>query len=361
MSVKTQYHLINILTTSAAPKSSLLIIYTGGTFGMVYDDEGSLSPFDFSMVLEKIPELQNLDLKLTVISFSTPVDSSNIDIEQWQYLGQVISDHYHDFDGFVVLHGTDTMAYSASALSFMLEGLTKPVIFTGAQISIGATRSDARENLIAALEIASQRDGDRPMISEVCIYFNYYLLRGNRAQKIRSSNFAAFESENYPYLAEAGVEIMFNDAFIHRPAKKLQLTFKPQMNPDMVILKIFPNISRHVVECILSIGGLKGVVLESFGSGNVMSNGWFISLLDEYIKKDLIVLNVSQCMGGSVKHGRYETSKKLSEIGVISGSDLTTESAVTKMMFLCGNEESVEGIKNMLAIPLRGEMTTAYR
>lgn len=356
MSQTSKFKVVNIATTSEDPKSSILLIYTGGTFGMIYDDEGALAPFNFSLVLEKIPELHKLDLKLTVISFPEPVDSSNINVEQWEDMASILKDNYHQYDGFVILHGTDTMAYSASAISFMLRGVNKPIIFTGAQIPIGATRSDARENLITALEIASEKNGDHAMVTEVCLYFNFYLLKGNRAQKIRSSNFAAFESENYPYLAESGVEIVYNESYLKK-YKEEKLEYSPHLDPNVVILKIFPNISPAVVKGILSIEGLRGVILESYGSGNTMSYDWFIDRLKEAIDRDIVILNVSQCIGGSVIQGRYETSKKLTEIGVISGLDITTEAAVAKMMHLLGSERTTDQVKKKLTIPIRGEMT----
>lgn len=353
----SNFKIVNIATTSEDPKSSILLIYTGGTFGMVYDDEGSLAPFNFSLVLEKIPELHNLDLKLTVVSFPEPVDSSNMNIEQWQALAQIVYENYAQYDGFVILHGTDTMAYSASAVSFMLKGVNKPVIFTGAQIPIGATRSDARENLITALEIASKRKDDHSMVSEVALYFNYYLLKGNRSQKIRSSNFAAFESENYPYLAESGVEIVYNESFlkINQPEETIELNIN--LDPNVVILKIFPGITPQIIEGILGIKGLRGVVLETYGSGNTMNYPWFLEQLRATISSGVIVLNVSQCIGGSVIQGQYETSKMLTSIGVISGLDITTEAAVAKMMHLLGTENSSDQIKKKLSIPIRGEMT----
>lgn len=356
MTQVNKFKVVNIATSSEDPKSSILLIYTGGTFGMVYDDEGALAPFNFSLVLEKIPELHKLDLKLTVISFPEPVDSSNINVDQWKDMGSILKENYHQYDGFVILHGTDTMAYSASAISFMLKGVNKPIIFTGAQIPIGATRSDARENLITALEIASARNGDHAMVTEVCLYFNYYLLKGNRAQKIRSSNFAAFESENFPYLAESGVEIVYNESFLKK-FKEEDLKYQSELDPNVVILKIFPNISPAVVKGILNIEGLKGVILESYGSGNTMNYDWFNDLLEGAINRGVVILNVSQCIGGSVIQGRYETSKKLTEIGVISGLDITTEAAVAKMMHLLGTEKSIEQVKKKLSIPIRGEMT----
>lgn len=351
-----KFKIINI-TDNPQSKQSILIIYTGGTFGMVYDESGALIPFNFSSVLERIPELKSLGLNLTVISFPKPVDSSNVDARHWADMAYIIQSNYNQYDGFVILHGTDTMAYSASALSFMLEGLNKPVIFTGAQIPIGATRSDARENLITALEMAGKTENDEPIINEVCLYFNFVLLRGNRAQKIRSSTFGAFESENYPHLAESGVEIEYfkDKLLVHQHNNSL--TYKTKFDSNVVVLKIFPNMTPDLVNGILNIRGLKGVVLESFGSGNTMNFNWFIQSLEEAINKGIIILNVSQCIGGSVLQGKYETSRKLLEIGVLSGYDITTEAALTKMMFLLGNQESQEAVKRMLTKPLRGEMT----
>ena len=324
---------------------------------MVYDESGSLAPFNFSLVLDKIPELNRLDLKLTVISFPKPVDSSNIEISHWMDMAYIIYNNYHQYEGFVILHGTDTMAYSASALSFILRGLTKPVIFTGAQIPIGSTRSDARENFITALEIASATKGGKPIISEVCIYFNFILLRGNRSQKIRSSTFGAFESENYPHLAESGVHIVYNDPYIAKAAENETFGYATKMDPNVAILKIFPNITAATVRGILEAEGLKGIVLESYGSGNTLKAQWFLDLLNQSIAGGMIVVNVSQCQGGSVEQGRYETSKNLSEIGVISGHDMTTESAITKLMYLLRNEDERKGIIENLKLSLRGEMT----
>jgi len=351
------YRIVNLNTSAGAdPDSGILIIYTGGTFGMAYDSTGSLVPFNFGRVLERIPELKSLDLKLTVISFPEPVDSSNVSSKHWVDLGYIIYENYHQYDGFVILHGTDTMAYSASALSFMLQGLNKPVIFTGAQIPIGFIRSDARENLITALEIASSKKNDRPIISEVCLYFNYFLMRGNRSQKIRSSTFAAFETENYPKLAEAGIFIEYNETYLmpHDPETKLKLQNKFEDN--VALIKLFPGISKQFVESIFAIEGLKGAVLETYGSGNTLTSDWFLECLELANKKDIILLNVSQCSGGEVIMGRYETSKQLKDLGVLSGGDITTEAAMTKMMFLLGNENKTKEIKKKLQLPLCGEM-----
>lgn len=353
-----KYKIVNLNTSADSnPKSSVLIIYTGGTFGMAVDDEGSLVPFNFSLVIDKIPELKAFDLRITVISFPAPEDSSNINAKHWVDIGYIIYENYSQYDGFVVLHGTDTMAYTASALSYMLEGLNKPVIFTGAQIPIGFLRSDARENLITALEIASAKIDDQPIINEVCVYFNFLLMRGNRSQKLHSSTFAAFQSENYPKLAESGVFIEYNHAYIkkHDPSESLRLYSK--FDNNVAVIKLYPGISQIVLQQIFSTPGLRAVVLETFGSGNTMKYDWFIEMLKEANSRGIILFNVSQCVGGKVIQGRYETSKLLSEIGVLSGADITTEAAVTKLMFLLGTEPSTERVKYSLIRPIRGEMS----
>ena len=347
------YKIVNI---NEKGDRSILIIYTGGTFGMVLDEAGSLIPFNFGKVVERVPELKSLNTKLTVISFPKPIDSSNINTEDWKSLCYIIEENYHQYDGFVILHGTDTMAYTASILSFMLQGLNKPVILTGAQMPIGSVRSDARENLITALEIAASEERGVPTVSEVCIYFNFILLRGNRSQKIRSSQFAAFESENYPYLAEAGISIEFNSGALKEYAAEDELKVKSDLNPNVTILKIFPGITEEAVRGTVFANNLDGLVLETFGSGNTMKSEWFLNLLKEAIDRGLIVMNVSQCIGGEVMQGRYETSKKLNEIGVLSGGDITTEAAVSKMMFLLGNEKNDKLLREKLTTSLSGEM-----
>lgn len=290
---------------------------------MVRDDSGALVPFNFGKVVDQIPVLRHLDIKITVISFPIPIDSSNVGIQDWKDMAYIIEENYDQYDGFVILHGTDTMAYSSSMLSYMLEGLQKPVIFTGAQMPIGYLRSDARENLITALEIASMYEKDRPVISEVCVYFNFSLLRGSRAQKIRSSAFAAFESENYPTLAQAGIEIKFNHSAIrpYHPDDKLKVA--NDLDDRVAILKIFPGITKESVKPLLFSKNIKGIVLESFGSGNTMNFKWFNRLLEKAIDSEKVILNISQCAGGEVEQGRYETSKALEDLGVISGGDMT--------------------------------------
>ena len=337
------------------PKGRVVIVYTGGTFGMTYDKDGVLIPFDFGLILEHLPTLKNLALELTVISLEKPIDSSNIDPHHWQVLAKIIYENYIDQDGFVVLHGTDTMAYTASALSFMLEGLGKPVVFTGAQLPITEPRSDARENLITALEIASAKKEGRALVPEVCIYFDYELLRGNRSKKVESMQFDAFDSGNYPPLAKAGVKIDYNFSVIW-PYQQQLLTLRLKMDANISILKLFPGIPSNTVEAILQTRGLKAVILETYGSGNAPTSQWLIKALAKIIEQGVIVLNISQCSGGMVTQGRYETSRELQSIGVIGGADMTTEAAVTKLMLLLG-EFGPQKAKAMIGQSLAGELT----
>ena len=349
---------VNIKTLASTNASaSILIVYTGGTLGMVYDEKGTLVPFDFGKIRENIPLLKKFNLKLTVISFSDPIDSSNISLDNWIDIGTIILENYQRYDGFVVLHGTDTMAYTASALSYMLNGLAKPVIFTGAQLPLGAMRSDARENLYTALEIASARKNGRPLVQEVCIFFNSLLLRGNRSKKVRSSHFGAFKSENYPILAQAGVIIDFNEPALLKPRLDHgKLKLHTHFDDSITIIKLFPNLNETMLERMLTIPGLRGAVMETYGSGNAPTDPWFLNCLSKAIKKGMIIFNVSQCVGGKVIQGRYATSKQLEDIGVVSGNDITTEAAVTKLMFVLGDENSIKKVKKKLILPISGEM-----
>jgi L-asparaginase len=322
---------------------------------MNYNTDGVLVPFDFSLILGHLPTLKNLALELTVVSFESPIDSSNISPEHWQTIASVIFDHYSEHDGFVVLHGTDTMAYTASALSFMLVELNKPVIFTGAQLPISEPRSDARENLITAIEIAAARRDGKAIVPEVCIYFDYELLRGNRTRKVESMQFDAFHSGNYPPLARAGVKIDYNTSAIHYTDGG-QINLRNKFDGNISIIKLFPGISQLSVECILKTPNLKAVILETFGSGNAPATSWLIDALSTAIRDGMIVLNISQCPGGMVIQGRYETSRHLQRIGVISGKDMTTEAAVAKLMILLG-EFGSEKTKEMICRPLAGEMS----
>ena len=341
--------------TPSKPRGRVLVIYTGGTFGMAYDGDGALIPFDFSLILGHLPALKQMALELTVVSFESPIDSSNIAPEHWRILAAIIYENYPENDGFVVLHGTDTMAFTASALSFMLEGLSKPVVFTGAQLPISEPRSDARENLITAIEIASARKDGRAIVPEVCIYFDYELLRGNRSRKVESMQFDAFESGNYPLLAKAGVKIDYNFAAIRTPPDgglKLHSAFDPRIS----ILKLFPGILKDTVRAILGTPGLRGVIVETYGSGNAPTLAWLVESLEAAIRGNIIILNISQCPGGMVMQGRYETSKDLLRIGVIGGSDLTTEAAVTKLMVLLG-EHDQDQTARLIRKSLAGEMS----
>lgn len=338
------------------PKGRILIIYTGGTFGMTYDAHGVLIPFDFNLILEHLPTLKNLALELTVVSFETPIDSSNMIPEHWQVLARIIAQNYETHDGFVVLHGTDTMAYTASALSFMLEGLNKPVVFTGAQLPITEARSDARENLITALDFASAKnERGEPMVPEVCIYFDYELLRGNRSKKVESMQFDAFDSGNYPPLAKAGVKFDYNFSVIRKPSATT-LSLRTKIDTNISILKLFPGLNENSVEAILNTPGLKAVVLETYGSGNAPTSQCLMKSLKAAIDRGVIVLNISQCPGGMVIQGKYQTSIELQQLGVIGGADMTTEAAVTKLMLLLG-EYDAETAKSLLAHSIAGELT----
>jgi L-asparaginase len=352
-------NLKKVSINTASPKKArarVLIIYTGGTFGMSYDKDGVLTPFSFEYILDQLPTLKNLALDITAVSFETPIDSSDINPEHWQLISSVIYDQYEDHDGFVVLHGTDTMAYTASALSFMLDGLRKPVVFTGAQLPISEPRSDARENLITALDIASARDNDDPIIPEVCIYFDYELLRGNRSKKVESMQFDAFDSGNYPPLAKVGVKIDYNFSVIRTPSAANALNLRATFETNIAILKLFPGIHKNVVSSIVNTPGLKAIILETYGSGNAPTLSWLLEYLEDAINRGIIIVNISQCPGGRVVQGRYETSKRLQQIGVISGADMTTEAAVTKLMLLIG-EYGPSNAKTMIGVSLAGELT----
>ena len=339
--------------------TSVLIIYTGGTIGMVENSKtGSLEPFNFHHLLDKVPELRQLGFSISTVQFEPPIDSSEIEPDSWIKLVHIIADNYDLFDGFVVLHGTDTMAYTASALSFMLENLNKPVILTGSQLPIGTLRTDGKENLITAIEIAAARNPDgTAIVPEVCIFFENHLMRGNRTTKINAENFNAFRSFNYPPLARVGIHIKYEPNLIRKP--DLTKPLKPHylFDTNVVILTLFPGIQESIVTSLLHVPGLKAVVMKTFGSGNAPQKEWFIRQLKEATERGIIIVNITQCASGAVEMGRYETGMHLLEAGVISGYDSTPECAITKLMFLLGHGLSNQDIRYKMNSCLIGEIT----
>jgi L-asparaginase len=338
--------------------SQILIIYTGGTIGMMSDPKTKvLRPINFEQIMENVPELERLNCKIMVHSFEQIIDSSNMNPQIWSEIAGLIKDNYDTVDGFVILHGSDTMAFTSSALSFMLENLSKPVIFTGSQLPISAIRTDAKENLMTAIEIAKAKKHERARVPEVCIYFDYKLFRGNRAFKYNSSKFEAFRSPNYPILAESGVHLKFSINDIRQPVES-QFKVHKKLASDVAVLKLYPGIGPKVVENILG-ADVRGIVMETFGAGNTTTDKWFTDLLKKAIADGKVILDISQCKVGTVELGRYETSKELKDMGIANGYDMTYEAAITKMMFLLGQYQDPLIIKELLETDLRGELTVS--
>ena len=340
--------------------SGVLLIYTGGTIGMKEDPQsGTLKPFDFNALMEEVPELREFATRIDSYTFNPPIDSSDVEPSLWVSLAHLIEQEYNHYDGFVVLHGTDTMAYSASALSFMIDDLGKSIVFTGSQLPIGSLRTDGRENLISAVEIASSKDSKgHSMVPEVCICFNSGLYRGNRSRKINATGFDAFTSPNYPQLATAGINIKYNYGYIHYPERwDAGITVHDELDTRVSILKIHPGITRQAVRDILLGEGSRAVILETYGSGNAPSSPWFLELVSEASRSGKILLNVTQCLSGDVNMDIYATGKSLKEAGVISGYDITTESALGKLFSLMGRYKDNSKVKTLLEMNLKGEIS----
>ncbi|MDC3388201.1 asparaginase [Flavobacteriaceae bacterium] len=339
-------------------KPNILLIYTGGTIGMVKDfDTNTLRAFNFDNLLIRIPEIKQLDCNISTYSFEDPIDSSNMNPKYWVKIAEVIEHNYDKIDGFVVLHGSDTMSYTASALSFMLENLSKPVVFTGSQLPIGDLRTDAKENLITAIQIATLRNNGISKIKEVCLYFEYKLYRANRTTKINAEHFEAFTSLNYPELAVSGVHLkVFPENLLQNKISGSFFVHK-HMCSEIAVLKLYPGITPTVVKAVLETPNVTGVILESYGAGNAPTLNWFLELLKVALDKGIYIVNVTQCLGGSVIMGHYETSVVLEQIGLISGLDITFEAAVTKMMYLLSKKISKEEFKFEFEKSLKGELT----
>ena len=339
--------------------SRVLLIYTGGTIGMNRNPlTGALEPFDFEHLRSCVPELEQFQTEIATYQFNPPIDSSDMSPKLWTELVHIISDHYADYDGFVILHGTDTMAYTASALSFMLQNLTKPVILTGSQLPIGQLRTDGKENLITSIEIAAARHQDgTAVVPEVCIYFSGHLMRGNRTTKQSADEFNAFESFNYPHLADAGVQITYHEELIHRPNFNKPMVPHFQLDSNVIIFSLFPGVREDLIRHIIATPNLRAIVMRTFGSGNAPQSPWLIGALKQGTASGKVIVNISQCLQGCVEMGRYDTGYQLKEAGVVSGHDSTVESAVTKLMFLQSHYEEPEQIRRYMERSIRGEIT----
>lgn len=335
--------------------TSILLIYTGGTIGMVRDYKTkSLKPFNFDNVLERLPELKLLDVKIDTIAFDTVIDSSDMQVKHWQTLATMIETNYKKYDGFVVLHGTDTMSYTASAISFMFSGLKKPIIFTGSQLPIGDLRTDAKENLISSIHFAAYQEQGVPKIQEVCVYFEYKLYRANRTTKMSASHFDAFSSPNYPCIGESGVELELNEALLFKDERPFLC--KLNLSEKVGLLKIFPGINKTYLYNVLQMEELEALIIEAYGSGNIFSDKKFNKIITKRVKEGLKVVIITQCLSGGVQLGKYKSSSLLLEIGAVSGKDITTEAAVTKAMYLLGDKKLKQEFNRYFTANLRGEM-----